>query len=107
TPGTRFVPTAIGGGSRKARTRGADGRAQAPCTITASSRRPPKRHNRAPARRTILPAAADDDDVFAAAELIDRRRRVAGCGQRRLPQQLPGEFVEGAELLVEVRRTGD
>ena len=38
---------------------------------------------------------------------IDRRRRVAGRRQRRLPQQLARELVVGVELVVEVRRADE
>src|SRR6187402_2500834 len=52
-------------------------------------------------RRAVLAAAAGDDDVFTPVDRIDRRRRIARGRQRRLPQQLAGELVVGAELLVE------
>ena len=58
-------------------------------------------------RRAVLAAAAGDDDVLPAVDHVDRRRRVARGRQRRLPQQLAGQLVVGAELLVEVRRADE
>ena len=62
---------------------------------------------RAARRRAVLAAAARDDDVLPAVDHVGRRRRVAGRGQRRLPEQLAGQLVVGAELLVEVRRADE
>ncbi len=53
-------------------------------------------------RLRVFAAAGGDDYVLAAIHFVGDRRGVAGERERRLPQQLAGGFIEGAEFFVEV-----
>src|SRR5579883_156991 len=58
----------------------------------------------APRRRSVFPSAAHNHNILASFDFINRRRGVARRGKDGLPQQFPRQFVEGAKLLIEIRR---